>query len=58
MYIMADLSETSFCFKRVDALDSEALVEELANGSMDVAKQINVYAMMRYNRIVWNFMVT
>lgn len=46
------------CFKRIDALDSDALVEELANGSMDVAKQINLYAMMRYNRVVWDFMVT
>ena len=46
------------CFKRIDALESESLVRELAEGSVDVAKQINLYAMMRYNRIVWDFMVT
>ena len=46
------------CFRRIDALDSEYLVRELAEGSMDIAKQINLYAMMRYNRIVWDFMVS
>lgn len=46
------------CFRRLDALNSPELVEELASGPMDLAKQINLYAMMRYNRIVWDFMVT
>lgn len=46
------------CFQRVDALDSETLVYLLANASSDVAKQINLYAMMKYNRIVWDFMTT
>ena len=46
------------CFKRIDALDSETLVSELANAPADVAKQINLYAMMKYNRIVWDFMTT
>lgn len=46
------------CFKRLDALSSPMLVEELASGPMDIAKQINLYAMMRYNRIMWDFMVT
>lgn len=46
------------CFKRIDALDSETLVFELANAPADVAKQINLYAMMKYNRIVWDFMTT
>lgn len=45
-------------FKRIDALESDDLIEELANGSSDVAKQINLYAMMRYNLLVWDFMVT
>ena len=30
----------------------------LANASAEVAKQINLYAMMKYNRIVWEFMTT
>ena len=46
------------CFQRIDALDSETLVYLLANTSSDVAKQINLYAMMKYNRIVWDFMTT
>ena len=46
------------CFQRIDALDSETLVYHLANSSSEVAKQINLYAMMKYNRIVWDFMTT
>ena len=46
------------CFRRIDALESETLVYHLANSSADVAKQINLYAMMKYNRIVWDFMTT
>lgn len=46
------------CFRRLDSLNNPMLVEELASGPMDLAKQINLYAMMRYNRIVWDFMVT
>lgn len=46
------------CFKRINALDSESLVYQLANAPAEVAKQINLYAMMKYNRIVWDFMTT
>lgn len=46
------------CFKRIDALASETLVAQLANAPVDTAKQINLYAMMKYNRIVWDFMTT
>lgn len=46
------------CFKRIDALDSDTLVCHLANASAVVGKQINLYAMMKYNRIVWDFMTT
>lgn len=49
---------TGTCLRRLEALDSPQLVQELADGTMDVAKQINLYAMMRYNRIVWDFMTT
>lgn len=48
----------SVCFKRLDALGSTSLIEELANGPMEDARQINLYAMMCYNRIVWDFMTT
>ncbi len=46
------------CFKRIDALDSAGLVYQLANAPAEVAKQINLYAMMKYNRVVWEFMTT
>lgn len=45
------------CYKRVIALDNENLVYELANAPIEVAKQINLYAMMRYNRLVREFMI-
>lgn len=44
------------CQRRIDALGNVSLVYELANGPVEVAKQINLYAMMRYNRLVREFM--
>ena len=49
---------TNTCFKRIDALESEELVYDLANCSAEVGKQINLYAMMKYNRLVWDFMTS
>ena len=46
------------CYKRLDALDDEQLRQELSSAPSEIAKQINLYAMMRYNRIVWDFMVS
>ena len=46
------------CFRRIDALGSETLIFHLANAPVDVAKQINLYAMMKYNLLVWDFMTT
>ena len=46
------------CYRRIQALDSDALTKILAHGSFDVAKQVNLYAMMKYNRLVWDFMTT
>lgn len=48
---------TRACYKRLVALDNEKLVYELAHAPIEVAKQINLYAMMRYNRLVREFMV-
>ena len=45
------------CHRRLIALDNEKLAYELANAPVDVAKQINLYAMMRYNRLVGEFMI-
>ena len=46
------------CFKRIEALESAELVYHLANAPVDVAKQINLYAMMKDNLLVWDFMTT
>ena len=45
------------CYKRLIALDNENLVGEIAFAPVGVAKQINLYAMMRYNRLVREFMI-
>lgn len=52
------VSIANTCFQRIDALNSNVLVDHLAHATTDVAKQINLYAMMKYNRIVWDFMTT
>lgn len=44
------------CCKRLNALDSEGLIRELAFGPVGDAKQNNLYAIMRYNALVWDFM--
>lgn len=50
-------SMTNVCLRRIDALDSETLTFHLANASPDVSRQINLYAIMRENAIVYDFMV-
>ena len=45
------------CYKRLDALGNEQLVHELALAPSEIAKQINLYAIMKYNRLVWEFMI-
>ena len=54
--MIASIANT--CFQRIEALNSDVLVDLLAHATTDVAKQINLYAMMKYNRIVWDFMAT
>ena len=46
------------CFRRIEALNSEILVSFLADSPAEVAKQINLYAMMKQNLIVWEFMTS
>lgn len=46
------------CHRRILALDNDKLVYELANAPVEVAKQINLYAMMCYNRLVREFMTS
>lgn len=44
------------CNRRIVALGNKKLVYEIANAPVEVAKQINLYAMIRYNRLVREFM--
>jgi len=47
---------TRACHKRILALSNEKLVYELVNAPVKTAKQINLYAMMRYNSLVREYM--
>lgn len=44
------------CDRRITALDNEQLTRALAHAPLDEAKQVNLYAMMRYNRLAREFM--
>ena len=46
------------CLRRLEGLNSMELVQALAEGAQEDAKLINLYSMMRDNRIVWDFMVS
>lgn len=46
------------CVKRLHALGDDNLVRAIATQPVEVAKQICLYALMRYNRLVWEFMIT
>lgn len=49
---------TRACYKRLAALGNEKLRHDIAFSTNQIAKQVNLYAIMRYNRIVWEFMVS
>ena len=51
-------SQTQACLKRLHGLNDDSLVEAIATQPSDTAKQVCLYAMMKYNRLVWDFMVT
>ncbi len=46
------------CYRRLDAMRDRNLVEQLLSAPVEEAKQINLYAMIRYSRLVWEFMVS
>lgn len=48
---------TKACYRRLDALNNQILIQELSSVPVEIAKQINLYAIMRYNRLVWDFMI-
>ena len=51
-------SQTLACLKRLHGMNDDTLVEAIATQPSDTAKQVCLYAMMKYNRLVWDFMVT
>ena len=46
------------CIGRLKAMADESLVQAVANQASDVAKQICLYAIMKYSKLVYEFMVT
>ncbi|MCL2045252.1 MAG: DUF1819 family protein [Oscillospiraceae bacterium] len=46
------------CYKRLIALDNAYLINEIVNAPSRVAKQINLYAMMRHYRLIREFMIS
>jgi hypothetical protein len=46
------------CITRLHNLNDASLIEAIASQPMEVAKQICLYALMKYNRLVWDFMIT
>ena len=48
---------TTACYKRLTKAGNERLIDIIANESNEVAKQAALYLLMRYNAIVWDFMV-
>lgn len=48
---------TRACYRRLDALNNQKLIKEISSAPTEIAKQINLYAIMRYNRLVWDFMI-
>lgn len=51
-------SQALACIKRLHGMNDESLVAMIATQPSDTAKQVCLYAMMKYNRLVWDFMVT
>ena len=46
------------CMRRLECLNSSELIQALSDGPLEDAKLINLYSMMRDNRIVWDFMIS
>ncbi|MDD3051684.1 MAG: DUF1819 family protein [Candidatus Cloacimonetes bacterium] len=46
------------CVARLNAMKEQSLVQAIATQSSEVAKQICLYAIMKYSKLVYEFMVT
>lgn len=49
---------TKVCLARFHQTESKELVNIVANGSSDAAKQACLFLMMNYYRVVWEFMIS
>lgn len=48
---------TKNCLKRLHLIDDEVLINIIANGASDSAKQVCLYAMINQYRVIYEFMV-
>ena len=46
------------CLKRIHLLDDKRLIDIIANGASDSAKQVCLYAMMNQYRVIYEFMIS
>jgi hypothetical protein len=46
------------CLKRLHVMSDEGLINVVATFPVNVSKQACLYAIMKYNRIMWEFMIT
>lgn len=46
------------CISRLKLINDVSLIEAIATQPTDIAKQICLYALMKYNGLVWDFMLT
>ena len=46
------------CLRRLHGLNDDDMVRAIATQPPDVSRQICLYAFMKYNRLVWDFMIT
>lgn len=46
------------CIERLNAMTEQSLVQAIASQSSEIAKQICLYAIMKYSKLVYEFMVT
>ena len=51
-------NNASTCYRRLSLLGDRSLIEAIANQSFETAKQIVLYAIMKDNLLVWEFMAT
>lgn len=48
----------SVCLKRLHAMEDMDLIKIVANSPVEVSKQVCLYAIMKQNRVMWEFMIT